>query len=157
MTTAPTITTQHPGVPRPVAIFTWILIFAGCFFFSVYTFRPDISFPNANLDSYSAQLGFGSTGVRILGSVLALLMSVWANDARWLSSRWCRASLSSWVMSSSACCSMDRRPIQERCWCWPPWRSGRPSPCGERSTPGDPQCPDDLPTNIDGGGAPSSE
>ena len=29
-------------------------------------------------------MGFASTGVRILGSVLALIISVWVNDARWL-------------------------------------------------------------------------
>lgn len=71
-------------IPTPVKIFVWILIAAGSFFFYVYTFRPSISFPNANLDSYSAQLGFASTGVRILGSVVALLISVIANNPRWL-------------------------------------------------------------------------
>lgn len=68
----------------PVKIFTWILICAGCFFFYVYTFNPMISFPNAILESYSAKMGFASTGIRILGSVLALLISVIANNPRWL-------------------------------------------------------------------------
>lgn len=77
------MSTNH-SIPTPVKIFTWILICAGCFFFYVYTFAPAISFPNALLDTYSAKLGFASTGVRILGSVLALLISVVANDARWL-------------------------------------------------------------------------
>lgn len=72
------------GVPTPVKIFTWILIAAGSFFFYVYTFHPSISFPNANLDTYSAKMGFASTGVRILGSVLALFISVLANNPRWL-------------------------------------------------------------------------
>lgn len=72
------------GIPTPVKIFAWILICAGCFFFYVYTFNPVISFPNASLDSYSAQMGFASTGVRILGSVLALLISVLAKNPRWL-------------------------------------------------------------------------
>ncbi len=72
------------GIPTPIKIFTWVLICAGCFFFYVYTFNPVISFPNANLDSYSAKMGFASTGVRILGSVLALLISVLANNPRWL-------------------------------------------------------------------------
>lgn len=84
MATTSTLTTSRPGIPRPVQVFTWILICAGCFFFYVYTFQPSISFPNASLDGYSATMGFASTGVRILGSVLALLISVWANDARWL-------------------------------------------------------------------------
>jgi uncharacterized membrane protein SpoIIM required for sporulation len=68
----------------PVRIFTWILIAAGSFFFYVYTFQPSISFPNAHLDTYSAKMGFASTGVRILGSVLALLLSVLGNNPRWL-------------------------------------------------------------------------
>ena len=75
---------QSVGIPAAVKIFTWILICAGCFFFYVYTFSPSISFPNANLDTYSAKMGFASTGVRILGSVLALLISVLANSPRWL-------------------------------------------------------------------------
>lgn len=75
---------SNVGIPTPVRIFTWILISAGCFFFYVYTFNPVISFPNANLDSYSAKMGFASTGVRILGSVLALLISVLYNKPNWL-------------------------------------------------------------------------
>ena len=76
--------TSNVGIPTSVKIFTWILICAGTFFFYVYTFAPSISFPNANLDTYSAKLGFASTGVRILGSVVALLISVLANNPRWL-------------------------------------------------------------------------
>ncbi|MFT3701364.1 MAG: hypothetical protein QM802_03300 [Agriterribacter sp.] len=74
----------HTGIPTPVKVFTWLLICAGCFFFYVYTFKPVISFPKANLETYSARLGFASTGVRILGSVIALLISVLANNPRWL-------------------------------------------------------------------------
>ena len=76
--------TLAAGIPAPVKIFTWILICAGCFFFYVYTFNPGISFPNASLDAYSAKMGFASTGVRILGSVLALIISVVAKNPRWL-------------------------------------------------------------------------
>ncbi|MDF7818714.1 hypothetical protein P1X15_13945 [Runella sp. MFBS21] len=72
------------GIPSSVKIFTWVLIGAGSFFFYVYTFKPSLSFPNATLETYSAQMGFASTGVRILGSVLALLVSVVANNPRWL-------------------------------------------------------------------------
>jgi hypothetical protein len=72
------------SIPTSVKIFTWILICAGSFFFYVYTFSPNISFPNANLGSYSAKLGFESTGVRILGSVFALLISVVYNNPKWL-------------------------------------------------------------------------
>ena len=72
------------GIPTSVKIFTWILICAGCFFFYVYTFNPVISFPKASLDTYSAKMGFASTGVRILGSVLALIISVFAKNPLWL-------------------------------------------------------------------------
>lgn len=78
------ISNSTVGIPVPVKIFTWILICAGLFFFYVYTFNPVLSFPNANLDTYSAKLGFESTGVRILGSVLALLISVIYNKPQWL-------------------------------------------------------------------------
>jgi hypothetical protein len=76
--------THSLGIPMPVKIFTWILVCAGSFFFYVYTFNPSISFPNATLETYSAKMGFASSGVRILGSVLALLISVVANNPRWL-------------------------------------------------------------------------
>jgi hypothetical protein len=72
------------GIPRPVKIFTWILLCAGSFFFYVYTFNPSLSFPNANLDTYSAKIGFESAGVRIMGSLLALFISLLANNPRWL-------------------------------------------------------------------------
>ena len=75
---------SKPSIPNPVKIFTWILISAGLFFFYVYSFSPNLSFPNATLDTYSAKLGFQSTGVRILGSVLALLISVLFNKPNWL-------------------------------------------------------------------------
>lgn len=78
------ISNATPSIPKAVKIFTWILISAGLFFFYVYTFHPSISFPNANLESYSAKVGFASTGVRILGSVLALLISVVYNKPHWL-------------------------------------------------------------------------
>ncbi len=78
------ISNSKAGIPTAVKIFTWILICAGLFFFYVYTFSPNISFPNANLETYSAKMGFASTGVRILGSVLALLISVIYNKPHWL-------------------------------------------------------------------------
>ena len=74
----------HAGIPKPVKIFTWILIFAGLFFAYVFTFNPGLSFPGAAITDYSSQLGFASTGVRVLGSVVALLVSVLANRPQWL-------------------------------------------------------------------------
>ena len=50
----------------------------------MYTFNPTLSFANASLETYSAKIGFASAGVRILGSVLAIIISVVANKPRWL-------------------------------------------------------------------------
>ena len=76
--------TTNLSISKPVKIFTWILICAGCFFFYVYTFHPSLSFPNANLYNYSAKMGFASAGVRIFGSVLALIISLIYNKPHWL-------------------------------------------------------------------------
>ncbi|MCC6286729.1 MAG: hypothetical protein IT249_02485 [Chitinophagaceae bacterium] len=78
------MTTSNLTIPKPVKIFTVILLCAGGFFCYVYTFNPGLSFPNANLDTYSAKIGFESAGVRILGSLLALFISLVANNPRWL-------------------------------------------------------------------------
>lgn len=72
------------NIPLPVKIFSWILIIAGIFFFYVFTFNPGLSFPGASITDYSSQLGFSSTGVRVLGSVTALLISVIFNKPHWL-------------------------------------------------------------------------
>lgn len=76
--------TTNQGIPKAVKVFTVILLCAGSFFFYVYTFNPGLSFPNANLDTYSAKIGFESAGVRIAGSLIALFISLVANNSRWL-------------------------------------------------------------------------
>lgn len=76
--------TSHEGIPPAVKIFTWILICAGLFFAYVFAFNPGLSFPGAKITDYSSQLGFASTGVRVLGSVVALLISVICNKPQWL-------------------------------------------------------------------------
>ena len=72
------------GIPQPVKIFTWVLICAGLFFAYVYTFNPGLAFPGAKITDYSSQFGFASTGVRVFGSVAALLISVIYNKPQWL-------------------------------------------------------------------------
>ena len=80
-----TLNTAHEdGIPQSVKIFTWVLICAGLFFAYVYTFNPGLSFPGAKITDYSSQFGFASTGVRVLGSVAALLISVIYNKPQWL-------------------------------------------------------------------------
>ena len=78
------ISTNNVGIPQSVKIFTWILIAVGLFFAYVFTFNPGLSFPGAEITDYSSQLGFASTGVRVLGSVIALLISVLYNKPQWL-------------------------------------------------------------------------
>jgi hypothetical protein len=75
---------NNVGIPNLVKIFTWMLICAGVFFAYVFTFNPGLSFPGAAITDYSSQLGFASTGVRVLGSVTALLISVLYNRPQWL-------------------------------------------------------------------------
>ena len=81
--TPPTLA-SHNGIPKSVKVFTWVLICAGLFFAYVFTFNPGLSFPGASITDYSSQLGFASTGVRVLGSVVALLISVVYNKPQWL-------------------------------------------------------------------------
>ncbi len=82
----PPLATNAPaeGIPQPVRIFTWLLVCAGLFFAYVFTFNPGLSFPGARITDYSSQLGFASTGVRVLGSVAALLISLIFNKPQWL-------------------------------------------------------------------------
>ncbi len=79
-----TASANEGGIPQPIKIFTWVLICAGLFFSYVFTFNPGLSFPGAKITDYSSQLGFASTGVRVLGSVAALLISVIYNKPQWL-------------------------------------------------------------------------
>jgi hypothetical protein len=76
--------THTDGIPKSVAAFTWVLICAGLFFAYVYTFNPGLAFPGAKITDYSSQFGFASTGVRVLGSVAALLISAIYNKPQWL-------------------------------------------------------------------------
>lgn len=75
---------QEVGIPILVKVFTWLLIAAGCFFAYVFLFNPGLSFPGARISDYSSQLGFYSTGVRVIGSVVGLLVAVLLNSPRLL-------------------------------------------------------------------------
>lgn len=71
-------------IPSVVRVFTAILILAGLFFAYVFTFNPGLTFPGAEITSYSSQLGFYSTGVRVLGSVFGLIVALLLNSPRLL-------------------------------------------------------------------------
>lgn len=72
------------GIPKEVKLFTWLLILAGLFFTWVFLFRPGLVFPGAAITDYSSQLGFYSTGVRVIGSVAGLVIAVLSNRPGWL-------------------------------------------------------------------------
>ena len=72
------------GIPKIVKIFTVLLILAGLFFAYVFSFNPGLAFPGAKIHDYSSQLGFMSTGVRVLGSVVGLAIALALNSPRLL-------------------------------------------------------------------------
>ena len=72
------------GIPTSVKIFTVLLILAGLFFAYVFCFNPGLAFPGAKIHDYSSQLGFMSTGVRVLGSVVGLAIALALNNPRLL-------------------------------------------------------------------------
>lgn len=87
MTTSTNInayTRADETIPMPIKIFACILITAGCFFAYVFNFNPGLSFPGAAITDYSSQLGFSSTAVRVTGSVVALIVSLYLNNAKFM-------------------------------------------------------------------------
>lgn len=74
----------QPAIPGSAKIFGWLLVFAGCFFAYVYMFNPGAFFPGVTIGTYSEKFGLYSTGVRILGAVLGLIIALTLNSARLL-------------------------------------------------------------------------
>ncbi len=62
-------------------VFGWILVLAGTFFAYVYMAMPGSFFPGVVIESYSEKFGLYSTGVRILGSVVGLVVALILNSA----------------------------------------------------------------------------
>ena len=71
-------------IPMPIKAFACVLIAAGCFFAFVFNFNPGLAFPGTAITDYASQFGFSSTAVRVVGSVLALAISVYLNNAKFL-------------------------------------------------------------------------
>lgn len=71
----------QPGIPRAARIFGWLLALAGAFFAYVYMVAPGGFFPGVSIGSYSEQFGLYSTGIRILGSVLGLVIALLLDSA----------------------------------------------------------------------------
>ncbi len=68
-------------IPRRAMIFGWILVLAGCFFAYVFTVMPGAFFPGVTVETFSERFGLYSTGVRVLGSVLGILVALLLNSA----------------------------------------------------------------------------
>lgn len=71
----------RPAIPTSAKIFGWLLVLAGCFFAYVYIVTPGTFFPGVTIGTYSEQFGLYSTGVRILGAVLGLVIALLLNSA----------------------------------------------------------------------------
>jgi hypothetical protein len=71
----------QPEIPVSAKVFGWILVLAGLFFAYVYMVIPGSFFPGVTISSYSEHFGLYSTGVRILGSVLGIIIALVLNSA----------------------------------------------------------------------------
>ena len=68
-------------IPTRANVFGWLLVLAGCFFAWVYMATPGRFFPGVSIETFSERFGLYSTGVRILGSVLGILVALLLNNA----------------------------------------------------------------------------
>jgi hypothetical protein len=71
----------RPEIPLPAKVFGWILVLAGLFFAYVYMAIPGSFFPGVTISTFSEAFGLYSTGVRILGSVLGIIIALVLNSA----------------------------------------------------------------------------
>jgi hypothetical protein len=70
-----------PEIPVSAKIFGWVLVVAGIVFAYIYMFVPGEFFSGVDLATFSAQFGLYSTGVRILGSLLGIIIALMLNSA----------------------------------------------------------------------------
>ncbi len=70
-----------PSIPRSALVFGWLMVAAGTFFAYVYMFNPGLAFPGISISTISEQFGLYSTGVRIMGSVLGIVIALYFNSA----------------------------------------------------------------------------
>lgn len=71
----------QPAPPFAAKVFGWILVLAGTFFAYVYMVMPGSFFPGVTISTFSEQFGLYSTGVRILGSVLGIVIALLLDSA----------------------------------------------------------------------------
>ncbi len=74
-----------PGFSAPIPtrskLFGWLLVLASCFFAYVYMATPGAFFPGVTVETFAEKFGLWSTGVRILGSVLGILVALLLDSA----------------------------------------------------------------------------
>lgn len=70
-----------PTIPISAKIFGWILVLAGTFFAYVYMVMPGSFFPGVVIETFSEKFGLYSTGVRILGSVIGIVIALLLSSA----------------------------------------------------------------------------
>lgn len=79
-----TTSENRTGIPASVKLFAAVLSLAGLFFAYVYAFDPGLVFPGAQITDYSSRFGFYSTGIRVFGSVVGLVIALWLDSPRLL-------------------------------------------------------------------------
>jgi hypothetical protein len=79
--TTPTTYALFEPIPLRAKVFGWLLVLAGCFFAYVYMVMPGAFFPGVTVETFAEKFGLYSTGVRILGSVLGILVALLLNSA----------------------------------------------------------------------------
>ena len=65
-----------PGISTSPKIFGYFMVIAGLFFAYVYMFNPGLAFPGIEIKTVSEQFGLYSTGVRVIGSVVGILLAL---------------------------------------------------------------------------------
>lgn len=70
-----------PKIPAAAKVFGWLLVAAGSFFAYIYMVNPGAFFPGVSIATYSEQFGLYSTGVRILGAVVGILVALVLDSA----------------------------------------------------------------------------
>ena len=68
-------------IPTRAKVFGWLLALAGVFFAYVYMVTPGAFFPGVTVDTFAERFGLYSTGVRILGSVVGIVIALLLNSA----------------------------------------------------------------------------
>ena len=70
-----------PGISKSANIFGYFMVIAGLFFAYVYMFNPGLTFPGIEISTVSEKFGLYSTGVRVIGSVIGILVALLLDSA----------------------------------------------------------------------------